>query len=117
MSAEDAAGDNAVEFVDYGDAEEDVDGDLMEIQAMLDATEEANKEGQVLAEAGKVEAAEALAKKEQEDQARQERDERSIFVQNVHYTATATELSAFFGTCGAIDRCTIMVDKFGQPKG
>lgn len=45
-------------------------------------------------------------------------DARSIFVGNVDYGATPEEVQAHFGSCGAINRVTILLDKFsGQPKG
>lgn len=45
-------------------------------------------------------------------------DERSIYVGNVDYGATALELEAFFKVCGSINRVTIPCNKFtGQPKG
>jgi len=47
-----------------------------------------------------------------------EADSRSIYVGNVDYCATAEELEAHFHGCGAINRVTIMCDKFsGHPKG
>lgn len=39
-------------------------------------------------------------------------DERSIFVKNVHFTATPQELMNHFNDCGEIKRVTIPVDKF-----
>jgi hypothetical protein len=102
------------EQLDYGLEGED---DMDDIQAMLAEAEEANKESTVLAEQGKADASDLLAKKEAEDKAKAERDERSVFVQNVHFNAKVDDLMAFFSTCGAIDRCTIVADKFGQPKG
>lgn len=45
-------------------------------------------------------------------------DLRSIYVGNVDYGSTAEELESHFGCCGAINRITILVDKFtGHPKG
>jgi len=45
-------------------------------------------------------------------------DGRSIYVGNVEYGATAEELEAHFHGCGAINRVTILCDKFtGHPKG
>lgn len=52
----------------------------------------------------------------EEDKA--EVDLRSIYVGNVDYGSTADELEAHFRCCGAINRITILVDKFtGHPKG
>jgi len=45
-------------------------------------------------------------------------DNRSIFVGNVDYAASPEEIQAHFGSCGAINRVTILLDKFtGNPKG
>jgi len=45
-------------------------------------------------------------------------DNRSIYVGNVDYGATAEELEAHFHGCGSINRVTILCDKFtGHPKG
>lgn len=45
-------------------------------------------------------------------------DSRSIFVGNVDYSASPEEIQAHFSTCGAINRVTILLDKFtGHPKG
>uniref|UniRef100_A0A8B9FDP4 RRM domain-containing protein n=1 Tax=Amazona collaria TaxID=241587 RepID=A0A8B9FDP4_9PSIT len=45
-------------------------------------------------------------------------DQRSIYVGNVDYGATAEELEAFFHCCGKMNRVTILCDRFsGHPKG
>ena len=45
-------------------------------------------------------------------------DERSIFVKNVHFSATADELKDHFSDCGEVKRVTIPIDKLNQkPKG
>jgi len=47
-----------------------------------------------------------------------ERDERSVFVGNVDFRATATEVGEFFGTCGAVRAVKILLDKYsGRPRG
>lgn len=47
-----------------------------------------------------------------------ETDNRSVYVGNVDYGATAQELEAHFHGCGSINRVTILCDKFtGHPKG
>mmetsp|Transcript_22365 Transcript_22365/g.48823 ORF Transcript_22365/g.48823 Transcript_22365/m.48823 type:complete len:196 (+) Transcript_22365:68-655(+) len=47
-----------------------------------------------------------------------EADKRSVYVGNVDYGGSPEELQEHFKACGAINRITIMVDKFtGQPKG
>ncbi len=45
-------------------------------------------------------------------------DERSVFVKNVHFSATVEELKEFFGGVGEIKRVTIVSDKITKtPKG
>lgn len=45
-------------------------------------------------------------------------DSRSIYVGNVDYGCTPEELQAHFQSCGAINRITILCDKWtGHPKG
>lgn len=45
-------------------------------------------------------------------------DSRSIFVGNVDYDVSPEEIQAHFQSCGAINRVTILLDKFtGRPKG
>merc|ERR1712112_80193 len=45
-------------------------------------------------------------------------DRRSVYVGSVDYGATPEELQEHFKACGAINRITILVDKFtGTPKG
>merc|ERR1712055_1271528 len=45
-------------------------------------------------------------------------DNRSIYVGNVDYGATAEELEQHFHGCGAVNRVSILCNKFdGHPKG
>merc|ERR1712037_661113 len=47
-----------------------------------------------------------------------ETDNRSIYVGQVEYGATAEELEQHFHGCGALNRVTIICDKYsGHPKG
>jgi len=47
-----------------------------------------------------------------------ETDNRSVYVGNVDYSATATDLEQHFHGCGSVNRVTILTDKFtGNPKG
>ncbi|XP_005098989.1 polyadenylate-binding protein 2-B [Aplysia californica] len=47
-----------------------------------------------------------------------EADQKSIYVGNVDYGATAEELEQHFHGCGSVNRVTILCDKFsGHPKG
>jgi len=51
-------------------------------------------------------------------ESREDIDSRSIFVGNVDYTAAPEDIQAHFQSCGAINRVTILLDKFtGNPKG
>ncbi|KAG7527364.1 hypothetical protein FFLO_07009 [Filobasidium floriforme] len=51
-------------------------------------------------------------------EAREEVDGRSVYVGNVDYLATPEEIQQHFQACGAINRITILCDKFtGHPKG
>lgn len=52
------------------------------------------------------------------EQEKKEIDQRSIYVGNVDYGATAEELEQHFHGCGSVNRVTILCDKFtGHPKG
>nr|AHY82409.1 polyadenylate-binding protein 2 [Schmidtea mediterranea] len=52
------------------------------------------------------------------DDEKAELDVRSIYVGNVDYGSTAKELEAHFKGCGAINRITILTNKYtGHPKG
>jgi polyadenylate-binding protein 2 len=45
-------------------------------------------------------------------------DSRSVFIGNVDFSTVQAELEAHFKACGAIERVTILSDKWtGQPKG
>ncbi|ETO09986.1 hypothetical protein RFI_27390 [Reticulomyxa filosa] len=45
-------------------------------------------------------------------------DDRSVFVKNIDEKVDADELKKYFETCGAVERVTILTNKFtGQPKG
>ena len=49
---------------------------------------------------------------------REDIDARSVFVGNVDYGASPEEIQAHFQSVGAINRVTILLDKFsGHPKG
>lgn len=49
---------------------------------------------------------------------KKEIDDRSVYVGNVDYGATAEELEAHFHGCGSINRVTILCNKAdGHPKG
>merc|ERR1711931_271496 len=49
---------------------------------------------------------------------RTDTDNRSAYVGNVDYAATATDLEQHFHGCGSVNRVTILCDRYsGQPKG
>ncbi|KZT62357.1 RNA-binding domain-containing protein, partial [Calocera cornea HHB12733] len=51
-------------------------------------------------------------------EAQEEVDKRSVYVGNVDYSATPTDISNHFAASGQINRVTIVCDKFsGHPKG
>ncbi|KZO93210.1 RNA-binding domain-containing protein [Calocera viscosa TUFC12733] len=51
-------------------------------------------------------------------EAQEEVDKRSVYVGNVDYSATPTDISNHFASSGQINRVTIVCDKFsGHPKG
>ena len=41
-----------------------------------------------------------------------EKDERSVFVKNIHFTCTKLEIEEHFNECGTINLVTILKDKF-----
>ena len=48
----------------------------------------------------------------------EDRDARSVFVRNVHYTADKKEIEEEFNTAGKVNAVTILYDKVTrQPKG
>lgn len=127
MSAAEA--DNVVgtdaDQLDYGDADagagveggDEYDADLAEIEAQLEESEETtNKIQEAAAQAGKS-AEDLLREKQKQEEEKKERDDRSIFVKNVDWNTNAEELQTYFSTCGAVTRATIVVDKYGQPRG
>jgi len=72
------------------------------------------------AEAKKIEAMQALAESSRPAIPANgpEADAASVYVGNVDYSTRPEELQTFFSSCGAVERVTIITDKFtGQPKG
>eukprot|EP00920_Eleutheroschizon_duboscqi_P012902 GHVT01030558.1.p2 GENE.GHVT01030558.1~~GHVT01030558.1.p2 ORF type:complete len:220 (+),score=26.80 GHVT01030558.1:2259-2918(+) len=64
---------------------------------------------------GTVAAGAAMAANEADED---EVERRSVYVGNVDYASTPQELQEHFKSCGAVNRITIMVNKFtGHPKG
>lgn len=94
--------------------EEDDAGDEEEIAAMKKRVQEME------AEAAKLREMQASIDAQQDNlrENKEDIDARSIFVGNVDYGASPEEIQAHFQTCGAINRVTILLDKFtGHPKG
>jgi len=71
------------------------------------------------AEAKKIEAMQTIAESKAPVPANgPDADLASIYVGNVDYSTKPEELQAFFSSCGAVQRVTIMTNKFtGHPKG
>ncbi|ESQ40980.1 hypothetical protein EUTSA_v10014635mg [Eutrema salsugineum] len=62
-------------------------------------------------------AAQDSASTETDQAVKEEVDARSVYVGNVDYACTPEEVQLHFQTCGTVNRVTILMDKFGQPKG
>lgn len=83
------------------------------------------KDAEIEALRRKIREIEALDKAEKQQQAltssqpkHEVKDAQSIYVGNVDYGSTPTELQEHFSQCGQIDRITILCDKWtGRPKG
>lgn len=97
--------------LEEGADDDGIDDEIQALErdmAMMDAETQKVKED---AEAAQKD--EAAAREDQD-----ETDKRSVYVGNVDYGATPEELQEHFKSCGAINRITIMVDKFTCcPKG
>lgn len=100
-----------------GEAGEDVDADLAEMQRMMAQLEEDNTKLQTGATAVVEAAASTVAAKAEEEKDKREKDERSVFVAGVDFNTTAEELGNEFGSCGVVERVTILTDRTGRPKG
>jgi polyadenylate-binding protein 2 len=90
---------------------------LEELQQMLSEMEESQTKIAEASNQASAQASTALAAKAKLEEQKQQRDERSVFVQNVDFKTTGEELMAFFQPCGSVERVTILADKFGHPKG
>lgn len=89
-------------------------GDEEEIAAMKKRVQEME------AEAAKLREMQASLDSQQDSlrENKEDIDARSIFVGNVDYGASPEEIQAHFQSAGAINRVTILLDKFtGHPKG
>lgn len=89
-------------------------GDEEEIAAMKKRVQEMEAEAAKLREMqASLDSSEPSLRESREDI-----DARSVFVGNVDYAASPEEIQAHFSSCGAINRVTILLDKFtGNPKG
>lgn len=99
---------------EHVDVPEDDNQDEAEIAAMKKRVQEME------AEAAKLREMQASLDQQQEGlrENKEDIDSRSIFVGNVDYGASPEEIQAHFQSCGAINRVTILLDKFtGHPKG
>jgi polyadenylate-binding protein 2 len=81
--------------------------------------DETNDEEEIAAMKKRVQEMEAEAQKQDGlRESKEDIDSRSVFVGNVDYGASPEEIQAHFGSCGPINRVTILLDKFtGHPKG
>jgi hypothetical protein len=103
---------------DNADAGGDVDAEFAELQEMVSKMEEDNKTIMAASTQAATDAASTAAAKASLEAKIRDRDERSVFVSNVDFSATAEEVAAFFSSCGVVAQATILRDKFtGHPKG
>uniref|UniRef100_A0A0X3PVA4 RRM domain-containing protein n=1 Tax=Schistocephalus solidus TaxID=70667 RepID=A0A0X3PVA4_SCHSO len=110
------------EFVEEASKEESINSDTFEadIEAMKERLKEmeadANKLHNISSNVERSSAKSNVSVVSEEEKA--EVDLRSIYVGNVDYGSTAEELEAHFRCCGAINRVTILCDRYtGHPKG
>lgn len=123
-SAEQAGVEDGVDFsesFDEGAAGEGAagapDSELAELQQMLEEMEQNQTKISEASSAAAAQASTAVAAKSKAEEDRAAKDERSVFVGNVDFSATGEELMGYFSSCGTIERVTILSDKFGNPKG
>jgi RNA recognition motif-containing protein len=109
---------------DYGaigdvgdDGGEDFDADLAAMEAMQAEAENENSALQENVSSAMASATEVLADKEAKDRERAARDEKSVFVTNVHWEAKGEQVAEYFSSCGPVERVTIQQDKHGNAKG
>lgn len=89
------------------DVTADIDNEIQELEQEMEYMEK--ETAQVLSE---------VNTEKTDVEANVETDKRSVYVGNVDYHATPEELQEHFKSCGAINRITIMVDKYTCcPKG
>ncbi|KAJ3393162.1 cytoplasmic RNA-binding protein [Entophlyctis sp. JEL0112] len=94
--------------------DEDMDEEIVAMKARVQAME---------AEAAQLKAMQEQVEKDMNagnltDAAKEDIDNRSVYVGGVDYSSTPEELQAHFQSCGTINRITILCDKWtGHPKG
>jgi hypothetical protein len=117
--AEGAAASGASEAAAAGAADGgEVDAEVAALQAEMQALEADQKALVEASTSAGAAAADAAATKATAEQLARERDERSVYVGNVDFSASAEEVKTFFSTCGTVERVTIIADKHtGHPKG
>ena len=122
-AAEQPTGEEAVDFGESYDgaggegAGAAPDSELAELQQMLEEMEQNQTKISEASSAAQAQASTAVAAKSKAEEDRAAKDERSVFVGNVDFSATGEELMGYFSSCGTIERVTILSDKFGNPKG
>ena len=100
-----------------GDGGEDFDADLAAIEAMQAEAENENAAILETVSSAMASASEFAADKEVKDREKAARDERSVYVSNLHWESTGPEVAAYFSSCGPVEKVMILQDKFGQAKG
>lgn len=126
---EEDTGADAVDYGEYGGDEvfeegaggeggEDVDAEFAELQNMMSQMEEDNKHILAASSQAVTDAASAAATKSSLEEMARDKDERSVFVGNVDFSATLEEVASFFSSCGVVIRVTLLEDKHtGHRKG
>lgn len=118
-------GDGELSLLDQDESQESVQIDDPEIEAIKARVKEMEEEAEKLKEMqGEVEKQLMGSKPATPNnnfptlEEKMDSDSRSVHVANVDYQATAEELGQHFHGCGAINRVTILCDKYtGHPKG
>eukprot|EP00727_Mastigamoeba_balamuthi_P000801 m51a1_g10718 putative poly -binding protein ii-like (227) ;mRNA; r:223904-225051 len=109
----DASAAAAAPAADQGEADLEAIKKKLQSAEGSEGTEESDKMQELMSQADKIAGAQASAAPSKE-----EVDERSVFVGNVHFGATQEEVTQHFQGCGQIIRVTVMTDKFtGAAKG
>lgn len=118
-TAEEAEGDTGGLLEESNDSVHSEDPEIEAIKARVkEMEEEAEKLKEMQGEVEKQMMSAKTGPQYPTPEEKAEMDMRSVYVGNVDYQSTAEELGQHFQACGAINRVTILCDKFtGQPKG